>query len=42
MTTLKAPFTRESASISRSSRLDSRERASRCTITSLSEVVLKI
>jgi hypothetical protein len=42
ITRLKAPFTRESESISRSSSVASRERASRCTITSLSEVVLKI
>ena len=39
---LKAPFTRESASISLSSGECSRERASSCTITSLSAVVLKI
>ena len=42
ITRLKAPFTRESASIRRSSWLCSRERASSCTITSLSAVVLKI
>ena len=42
MSRLKAPFTRESASISRSSGECSRERASSCTITSLSAVVLKI
>ena len=42
MSRLKAPFTRESASISRSSGVCSRERASSCTITSLSAVVLKI
>ena len=42
ITRLNAPFTRESESIRRSSSVASRERASRCTITSLSEVVLKI
>ena len=39
---LKAPFTRESASMKRSSRFSSRERASRWSTTSLSLVEEKI
>jgi hypothetical protein len=42
ITRLKAPFTRDRASMRRSSTLRSRERASSWTITSLSAVLLKM